>query len=195
MFSSIRIRLTLWYSGVLALVLVIFSVGIYVILKRDLYAELDSNLKNTAEGTGVDLVRALNQKRRETQAASDALNDHIGPRQAAAIFTAGGQLISENPDLDGVHARLPNLNSGGNQAYLYTISQNGARRVVRKLFAAGLPPQNYLIVVSEPMDEVLNRLATIRLVLSLGISGALVLAALGGWFLARRSLAPVARMT
>src|SRR5205814_9268632 len=66
---------------------------------------------------------------------------------------------------------------------------------VLKLFAARSPPQNYLFVVSESMYGVRNRLSTIRLVLALGISGALVLAALGGWFLARRSLAPVARMT
>jgi hypothetical protein len=47
MFSSVRTRLTVWYIGVLALVLVVFGVGVYVMLKRSLYAQFDYDLKNT----------------------------------------------------------------------------------------------------------------------------------------------------
>ena len=36
--ASIRTRLTLWYTGVLALVLLLFSIGVYSLVARQLMA-------------------------------------------------------------------------------------------------------------------------------------------------------------
>jgi len=38
MLDSVRTRLTLWYTGVLALVLILFSVSVYGLLARQLYS-------------------------------------------------------------------------------------------------------------------------------------------------------------
>jgi two-component system OmpR family sensor kinase len=199
MFGSVRTRLTLWYIGVLALVLVVFSIGVYVSLTRYMYAELDNELKNTVEGTQVSLQRELAEGETVIKAGTDALDEHIGPRQAAAIFDANGSLIAEDTALGDVHASLPPSTSiKENQAGLYTISganSTDGRRVAVKRVGIPSQAQPYLIVISQPLDEVINRLRTIRLILFLAICSALVLAGLGGWFLARRSLAPVARMT
>ena len=40
----IRARLTLWYAGVLAAILVAYAVGVYLFLRQSLYAELDRQL-------------------------------------------------------------------------------------------------------------------------------------------------------
>ena len=48
---SVRTRLTLWYTGVLALVLLLFSVGVYGLLARQLYRRLEGSLHTTIEGT------------------------------------------------------------------------------------------------------------------------------------------------
>jgi two-component system OmpR family sensor kinase len=198
MFESVRTRLTLWYIGVLALVLVVFSVGVYVLLARHLYAELDYDLKNTVDGTSVSLVREFAEGETEAKAASDALAEHIGPRQAAAVFDSKGSLIAENTALGGVHATLPVIESHpDDQLRLETNfdSKDGGHRVAIKRVTTPSPAKNYLIVVNQPLDEVIDELGTIRLNLFLAISGALVLAGLGGSFLARRSLAPVVEMT
>jgi two-component system, OmpR family, sensor kinase len=196
MFSSVRTRLTLWYIGVLALVLISFGAGVYVMLARSLYAELDYDLKSTADGTAASLVREVGEGHKENETPSDLLGDHIGPQQAAAIFDASGQTIAENTDLEGGHVQLPEMSAWpGSQVSLYTINQGKGRRVALKRFTLNSPSRTYFIVVSQPIDRVLNRLRTIRLILFLGISGSLILAGLGGWFLARRSLAPMARMT
>src|ERR1700730_3701097 len=199
MFESVRTRLTLWYIGVLALVLVVFSVGVYALLARHLYAELDRYLKNTVDGIGVSLMREFEKGETEAKAASDALVEHIGPRQAAAIFDSKNSLIGENPALDGVHAGLPATESNPEQQLQLETSfdskSSGGRRVAVKSLNTSSPAKKYLIVVSQPLDEVIDELRTIRLILFLAISGALVLAGLGGWFLARRSLAPVVEMT
>jgi two-component system OmpR family sensor kinase len=145
------------------------------------------------------LVREFAEGDTEAKAAADALAEHIGPRQAAAIFDANGSLIAEDTALGEIHAPLPQTNSmQGDQPNLFTISGTDStygRRVAVKRVIASSSSKTYVIVVSQPLDEVINGLKTIRLIFFLAICGALVLAGLGGSFLARRSLAPVARMT
>ena len=46
---SIRLRLTLWYSAVLAVMLLVLGGGIYALLSRNLYTGIDSQLSATAE--------------------------------------------------------------------------------------------------------------------------------------------------
>jgi heavy metal sensor kinase len=193
MFSSVRTRLTVWYIGVLALVLIAFSVGVYVTLKRSLYAQLDYDLKNTVEGTSASFVRTLSTGKDQRQAAADELNDHIGPYQSAAIFDGDGRPIGENTDLAGVRVQLPDASARYAPIYLYNLSDGSGRRVIFKRFT--LNSAVFFIVVSQPLDQLLDTLRTIRLILLSGTGAGLVLAALGGWFLARRSLLPVARMT
>src|SRR3989304_3469788 len=48
-FRSIRLRLTLWYVLLLAIILAAFSVGIYVTLRHNLYANLDDSLETRAD--------------------------------------------------------------------------------------------------------------------------------------------------
>ena len=193
MFSSVRTRLTVWYIGVLAIVLVAFSIGVYVMLKRSLYAQLDYDLNNTVEGASASLVRVLATGKDPKQAATDELYDRIGPYQSAAIFDSSGRAIAENPDLAGVRVQLPDPRARQNPIYLYNLSDGSGRRVVFKRFTSN--SDVFFIVVSQPLDQVLDALRNIRLILLSGTGAGLVLAALGGLFLARRSLLPVARMT
>src|SRR5215813_11800233 len=148
MFSSVRTRLTVWYIGVLALVLVSFSIAVYIMLKRSLYAQLDSDLKATAESTSASLVRATAAGEDLQQAAIDKLNDHIGPDQSAGIFGEDGHPIAENPDLTGRRAQLPQTNVRHDQIYLYNLAEDGGRRVVFKRFTLNSPPGVFFIVVS-----------------------------------------------
>jgi heavy metal sensor kinase len=193
MFSSVRTRLTVWYICVLALVLVAFSVGVYVTLKRSLYAQLDYDLKNTVEGTSASFLRLLAAGKDPKQAAIDQLYDRIGPYQSAAIFDGDGRPIAENPDLAGVRVQPPDAGARQNPIYLYNLDDGSGRRVIFKRFNSNSAV--FFIVVSQPLDQVLDTLRTIRLILLSGTGAGLVFAALGGLFLARRSLLPVARMT
>ncbi|HYW69545.1 MAG TPA: ATP-binding protein [Pyrinomonadaceae bacterium] len=194
MFSSVRTRLTVWYIGVLALVLVAFSVGVYVTLTRALYAQLNYDLQETAKSTSASLVRMVASGKDLKAAAVDELNDHIGPDQSAAIFDQTGQVIAENPDLAGVRVQLPNMDPSQSN-YPSNLAESSGRRMALKRFAIGSPEQTCFIVITQPVDQVLATLHTVRLILFFGTGAGVILAALGGSFLARRSLQPVARMT
>jgi two-component system, OmpR family, sensor kinase len=194
MFDSVRSRLTLWYVGVLALVLVVFSMSVYALLARDFYERLDNDLRTSVEETGASMSRRIVGGEPEAQAAAEALEEHVGPREAAAVFDAGGRLVAENPALGDIHARLPRgaQNVAGEGA-LYT-DDSGRRVGVRRVDVAP-SGRAYLVVISRSFNLVTREMASIRLTLYLAVPLALVVAGLGGWFLARRSLAPVAEMT
>ncbi len=198
MFDSIRTRLTLWYMGVLALVLILFSIGIYVMLARNIYRDLDSNLNATIDEATVSVLRKMRDGESAVEAGRYALDEHIGPRQAAAIFDENGSLIAENTALNRIHAPAVTLQSiPADQARLYSTTENSEsdrRRVIVKRVTAS-PAKTYAIVISQPLDRVIKELKRIRLILMSSIIGALVLAGLGGWFLARTSLASVVQMT
>jgi hypothetical protein len=105
MFDSVRTRLTLWHTGVLALVLIGFSFAVYALVSRSLYRRLDDDLRTTVKEMGFSLADDIGSGEAETKAATDGLYEHIGPHQSAAIFDADRRLIAENPSLSDV--RLP----------------------------------------------------------------------------------------
>jgi heavy metal sensor kinase len=195
MLNSIRTRLAIWHVGVLAVVLVSFSVGVYFLISHSLYQRLDDNLRTTAKETGISLSDDIRDGIPVSTAATDVLNEHIGPHQAAAIFDTDGRLIAENTALGNIRAPTPHLSSTlTGEPNLYTPSENGngPRRVaVHEVMADG---KVYAIVVSNPFEPVTRELKVIRLVLYISILMALLLSGFGGWFLARRSLAPIVEM-
>lgn len=200
MLDSVRTRLTFWYVGVLALVLVAFSVGVYVLLARSLYAHLNEELLATVEATGISIARELGEGQSVAKASANALNELIAPRQAAAVFDAEGRLIVSQPAQGNIRAELPTPDSIPRSGpHLYNVSDEkreaGGRMVAVQRFTPGASGDSYLIVVSQPLDVVAEELKRIRLILYLAVPFALALAGLGGWFLARRSLQPVVQMT
>ncbi|MGH9627584.1 MAG: hypothetical protein ACRD7E_04455, partial [Bryobacteraceae bacterium] len=61
MFNSVRLRLTFWYIGLLALVLGVFSLGVYSLLSRSLYQRLDAGLRSALEVTALSLNHEIEE--------------------------------------------------------------------------------------------------------------------------------------
>lgn len=192
----------LWYGGVLALVLIAFSLTVYALLAAILYDSLDTELGSTIEETSLSLVHEIKiEGKGDKEAAASVLDEHIAPQQAAAVFDSDGNLIAEDTAQENIHAVLPSMSlipeSG---AELYTIPDGQGNRAEERRVAVGrlnIPALNksYIIVISQPFDRVRRELRLFRIILSLVILAALVLTGAGGWFLARRSLMPVVEMT
>jgi heavy metal sensor kinase len=200
MLDSVRVRLMLWYMSILVLVLVGFSGVLYVMVARSLYADLDDDLRLSLETVTVKLVRELGENKPERQAALDAINE-LSTREAAAVFNSSGTLIAEQPAQGNIHARLPAGDSiPGGDIHLETESQRvgGAdvgRRVAAQRVYVAAQDAPYVLVISESFDSVTDGIGTIRDMLYITVPGALLISGLGGWFLARRSLASVVAMS
>lgn len=201
MFDSVRVRLTLWYLAVLALVLIAFSTGVYLLLRQSLYERLDASIRNEVRALATAYERQLTEGKTESEGAINAQEERLFPRQATAIFNSDGQVVAEKPTRSGKHARLPALNLlPADDTYFYTILEEedggrDGRRIAIKRIPNTSTGKLYIFAVSQPLDRVKEELISLRRILLIAVPLALALAGLGGGFLARRSLAPVVAMS
>jgi heavy metal sensor kinase len=194
--NSLRARLTLWYVGVLALVLVALCLGAYFAARRMLYQRLDASLVSTLD----EAVRVLQQQARNGDPgfAARALETLHYPNRALALLDPGGRLLAEKKSGDRP-IRLPEKASGAeDRPRFYELDESspdaddscrGVFRQVRS--AAGAP---YTVVVTQSTESIDNQLDLLIDLSLFVVPFAMILAGAGGWFLARQSLAPMAAM-
>jgi two-component system OmpR family sensor kinase len=200
-FDSVRVRLTFWYLGLLALVLIAFSTGIYFLLSQTLHNRLDASLRNEVRALATVYERQLGEGKAENESAVVAQEERLFPRQATAIYSSDGQVVAEKPTRSGKHARLPALSVlPAEDTYFYTMQEEedggrDGRRIAAKRILNTANGKSYIYAVSQPLDRVVEELASMRSILFVAVPLALAMAGIGGWLLARRSLAPVVAMS
>jgi two-component system, OmpR family, sensor kinase len=201
MLNSIRTRLTFWYTGVLALVLVLFSVGVYGLLARQLHRRLEGSLHTTLEGTARLLTLERLEGESEREAAHSALTEQHFPHQAVAIFDEEEQLLAEHTPPGSAPARLlvpwPQASTF---PLFFTATEKqatatDAARVTMQRVVVVSPDTPYIIAVSQSLETVTEELELLWHIFAGAVPLALMVAGIGGWFLARKSLAPVVEMS
>jgi len=199
MINTVRGRLTLWYVTALALVLAIFGAAFYVLLSRALYTRVDNGLRSLIEVSTRSLSNDLDEGQSVMSAALSTAAELATPEQSLLIFDPSGRLLAENHPKDDFQMRLPELGSiPEEKARLYTVTELGGGAADYRVAArrVTIPPKNvtYVLLASQSLDAVEDELALLRKPLLFAGSVALLLAGLGGWLLARKSLAPVVAM-
>jgi two-component system, OmpR family, sensor kinase len=199
MFESVRARLTLWYVSVLALVLIGFCFGLYALLSRALYARVDEGLLALIEITTKSLTNDIDEGQTVEGSAHSTVTELVNPQQAIAVFDGAGQLLAENTLGEDFHPQLPPLHAIPSEVLLYTVPERegvkddfhrvGVKRV--NVASAQVP---YIILINQPLDPIEDELELLRRLLYYTVPIALLMAGLGGWLLAHKSLAPVVDM-
>ncbi len=201
MLDSVRTRLTLWYVGVLALVLLTFSIGVHILLAHNLQQRLDTELHNTI----VTLTEMIERERAEGETSSEAaksvLEEVYAPLQTIFIYDSQGQLAANKPAVTGAALTLSlplaaNISDNVSFATL-PIKQNdkAEMRVARQAIHLKADSSPYFIIVAQPLESLTAELILVRKIFYLVVPLALLLAGAGGWLLARKSLAPVVEMS
>lgn len=193
MFDSVRARLTWWYVGVLALTLGAFGLGVYALVARQLNRRAEASVLAALDSMRHLLAYERAEGDSEVEAARNTVLELRYPHMALAVFTAAGQLLAETTTPDGAHAALPiDSHAVRETAQLRAWSGDwlaGVQRVQPAPAAAA-----NLIVAQQSLSVINEELATLRQALLVAVPLALLLAGLGGWFLARKALAPVVAM-
>lgn len=183
------------------MMLIVFSAGVYFLLKRDLSRRLDESLRTSSESIALSLVREREEGESIKEAAHSTVEELHLLNQAMAIFDDKGNLLEEKTTGDNHHAFLsPSEVMASNDLHLYTShdpsgrKKDGQRVATRRVRINDTDPP-YIIVVSQPMGTITVELEMLGQVLLVAVPLALLLAGLGGFFLARKSLAPVVVMS
>jgi two-component system OmpR family sensor kinase len=191
MFHSVRARLTLWYTAILALVLIIFSAVSYVLLAREIRADTDASLADTAH----QLAATWNPE--EHSRGRGLLLDFRYNDREIMVFSPTGQIVASSKATIGAveRGRIAALVRTGERGF-HTIAggdeNDGVRIVAVPVAVAG---RQFTGVVARDLDEQADRLESAAHAVFVGTPLALIVAAAGGYLLARKSFAAVTRMS
>jgi heavy metal sensor kinase len=212
MLNSVRVRLTLWYSAVLALVLLALAGGMYLLLARNAMQSTDSNLSELADAFLTTVEAELESDTSVpglVEAAREAIAEHRFRDDAFVVLDPDGRIVitSEDlPDAGGARREFPrevftsesfrklaHLAGWGARTFGDVAGgRDGYRGVVRS-FAVG--SREFTLVVLQSLHRQQNVLEGIVQTFAVVIPFAVVLATAGGYFLAKKSLAPVVAMS
>ena len=198
--ASIRVRLTLWYVALLAVVLVAFSVGIYIFL----IAHISSSVG--------DVERTYHHLYQKAALKAETRNGYIPPgvrQQIREVPRNSGELgqlgvyyqsLNDASTAHGEYERgLPQrgLLKGDATAVLLNAVSAGCHPTPSNNVWCAWPVQDQsgrvqgVVAIYGSLSAVVQSENEVRTALFLGVPLSLLIALLGGWFLASRALSPI----
>ncbi|MGQ9628558.1 MAG: ATP-binding protein [Anaerolineae bacterium] len=197
---SIRTRLTLWYIGLLGIILLGFGFLFYSILYNSMMAEVDRNVHERA-GQVISFIQAENDPLSlfiSGVVRLPPIDVFSSPDVYVQILRLDGRVVSRSDNLGEqslpVEKAMLESNARGEEDH-YILKIGEARL---RIFSAPLAVGEQIVGVVQVGQSLHGVDATLRLVLYLLLGGAgatLTLAALVGVFLTKAALDPIARIT
>ncbi len=173
MFSRARIRLTAWYAGVLTAFLVLLGTAVYLVERHQL-------LSNVNHGLHVQAARVEAAYLDRGYSSLIALSDSAPSAYRVSLTDATGssndpinQASAKTALIEGTDMRTVSAPGGPLRVLSLRVTPTLVLQVARSL---------------EPEEEALDHLLAVLL---LGGAAAIVIATIGGWFLAGKALSPV----
>jgi len=193
MFRSIRARLTLWYTFIVAVIFVFIAVATYRYVSATLYDNLDLSLVNEAKWIASRLDR---QKPEESNdIVINEIKEHSAyypTKEYLEVWTGGGMLFCKSSNI-GTDSLIKHVSFTADSDLAWTTVSSfemipPLRMLVQKSAGA-------MIIVGVPVESVEQTLE--QLVRVMAWMGPLVvlLAFVGGLFLAKKSLSKVNQVT
>jgi heavy metal sensor kinase len=183
---SIRWRLTLWYGAVLAVVVAAFGLAVYFTVRHLLLDRIDQGLSEEL----ADVLFEIRQARTEAE-LSEWLERRFGQHEGFdfQITRPGGGRFFANRRLADDALPVPGANVSEIASY-HDASAGDLRWRIVSVQVDG-PAGMLTAQVARTMEEFDHEMGELLLALSLAGPLTLLVAVGGGYFLARRALAPV----
>ena len=193
--GSIRTRLTAWYLGMLAVGLGLFGVGSWFAMRASAFDTIDEELRDRIHG--VEKFMQLQIGALSPVEIRDEFREHsvLGPGgDLFQVCDEKGQWLYRSAVLESssVPIRLPDRLGASPVYENLTVEQTPVRFASGRVTVNGHP---YSIQVAAPLHEFNQALERFRLMLWLSAPLLLAAAGLGGYWISRRALRPVDRIT
>jgi heavy metal sensor kinase len=187
--SSVRLRLTLWYALAFGVLLTGFSLYILSSVSLDLRANFDRALLRTADTTG-SYFEEFAERKNAVAGAHETIRELRLGKTGVAIYRGHELLAATGDDVVSAVAAanvFSSLRAGG-EPFLSTDSKRDKRLAATSFQVDSV---SYTVAAVEPMRELTEELRRLREIVLLALPAALVLAAIGGYLLAGKSLQPM----
>ena len=193
-------KMTLWYVLTFVVTTLIIFSFMYIRLKHHLIKELDKFLEDESRV----FASEISENRMDIKKAMADYEEDIFARKSnpvdARVMNAEGQVVVASRDFAGFvyqlgREKLRRIEKDGK--YFETVRVPGRRTPYRVISSRVSIDEkmDYIVQVGLRMWRMRKTLSNFRHNLLMAIPIVLVLGATGGWFLARRSLSPIAHIT
>ena len=183
--TSIRVRLTSWYSLVLALMLVVYATATFLAVRHEFYEQFDDQLHDDFETAEGRLMAAADGR---VVPVGDRHHDPDAEDRGTEVWSANGELTYRS---DSTPTLPPIVPAAATDTYRYESVEAGGHRW-RTLTAVTMAGGRSVVLrVSRSEDHLRTQLWEIVVVLVLGLPLIVALAGVGGYVLARRALTPI----
>ena len=190
MASSIRTKLTLWYVSVLALVVIAFSALTYFVLVNALNKDTDERLVEMSRNFGVALMAEQEDEKGgqvSEKAIAEAVKEMRFRDYQFLISTSDRRVIASTFEI-GVDPKCVS----GEISFRVCEIGGDSFRVYESPLENG--PVEYRLLAFHSLREQIALKQRVTGIFLIGVPLTLILAGFGGYFLARKSLAPVVEM-
>jgi len=199
-FRSIRFKLTLWYVLILGILLISFSAFLYLTLSGSLYRDVDHKLRSLAEVIASESTSPLFKYGFGTIDQTLEASMNLKPiGKFIQVLDESGRIGQKSDNLKSVqlpislHA-LRNASKG-----LITYETNRSlRNTPLRIITFPIKENDQvtkIIQVASSLQDVEDVLRTLVLILIITVPSILMIASLGGLFLANKALKPVDQIT
>ncbi len=198
--STIGVRLTLWGASITLMICVLICLLLYAGVNAALLRQIDTFL----EGEVHEFMLTVNQHAHDLDGLQQAIRQELGTRShhdlAFRLFDEQGRLIvsSESDDLVASAWTPPARWPGSRSSFVFsTVRTPDGRRGFRtcSLRVTTRDGRRCIAQASYTTERMEASLASFRRVCLAVLAFAATVSLLCGWFLARRSLAPVRTLT
>jgi len=191
-----RAKLTLWYTGILALVLIAFAAATYIYFVRASAQKTDDALMDSSDLVVASLKSELSEgKERGAQTVREVVNDFRFRDREVVVFDENRQVVASSEPRDQERsprtwpaaesfANLPGLTSNPGRACSTLSLGHGIR------FCGVVLPSTsgtFLIVTAKSLFEEKETLEQVQTAFGIAIPIALLLASLGGCRMVKRN--------
>ena len=202
--TSVRARLTLWYSLVLSLPLAAFAIASYVVFSRSLHNRTDAFIDEALAVVGREAVAERRVMPEFLAAIQTTLREvRFQDLDVFVLDDADRVVAMTAPRRDDPDA-APHADSAAVMAAMRNRGTDASSRASTLELPAGsyrlatrpqtIGDRTVTLAGVYPLREVEVTLARIREMFLIAIPLLIAAAATGGWFLAKRSFAPVTSM-
>jgi heavy metal sensor kinase len=196
---SLRFRITAWYAGLLAGALIVFGVSVYLGLERYLDWTLQRTLIAECRTIATQLLLQMNLK--DNAWLATEINESYAPevngrfirveRQGAGVIYASGS--PKDGTFDPSRIPLPGDNEKDGPRKLRF--EAGNRLLIQSMTLTTADGGQFIVESGVPYNQIEVVLHGLLLTLAIYMPFVVSLAVAGGYWLMRRSLAPVDEIT
>ncbi len=200
---TIRLRLTLWYTALLGITLILFSVTVYSALTANLRFQLEQGAALQARNIAAAVAQQFQGDVLVFRSRADNVFfpqvELFASSVGAQLLDTEGNVLKRSENLGDIpiphHAEaMARVNAGQDFRYYY-VTNDGATFLVYSVPLVVNEQLMGAIQLIQPVTTALTALTQVNRYLILGTSISIVLAAIVGAFLARRALAPIDTIT